>query len=150
MINKYQKQKAAFDQNQIGDGPLTEEQEIYRENIIDHYKNPHNKRKMDHCTFSRREFNPLCGDDVIMYVTIRNNFIGDAAFTGTGCAISQASVSLLTDQIKNKSLEEVKKMTRDDVVGMLGIPLSTVRLRCALLSLKALLKGIELWERGGK
>lgn len=137
---------AKIDRTEIASSELTEEQEIYKENIIDHYKAPHNNQKMHKCTLSRREFNPLCGDDLTLFLKLGENKIMDASFTGKGCAISQASISMLTDYLKDLPLEDAKSLKREDILGMLGIPIGVVRMKCALLSLKALLKGIQEFE----
>ena len=128
----------AIDKNEIISGPLTEEQELYKENILDHYKTPHNKKILLHYTVSHKEFNPICGDVLTLYIHLERRNIKDVSFTGQGCAISQAAASLLTDEIKGKAVQDVKKMTSDDLLQLLGIPISIVRLKCALLSLKTM------------
>ena len=120
--------------NQIGEN-LSEDQEIYKENIIDHYKHPHNKGEIDH-TNKHRELNPTCGDELTIYLNIKDHKIENVSFTGHGCAISQASVSMLTDKLKGMTVEEAKNITKDDIFTLLGIPISYVRMKCALLSLK--------------
>jgi nitrogen fixation protein NifU and related proteins len=124
---------------------LTEEQEIYRENILDHYKHPHNAGVLESCSFSHKEFNPLCGDEVTMFINVNGDGrVDEVKFSGKGCAISIASASLLTDHIKQKSVEEIKEFGKKDVENLLGIPLSVVRIKCALLPLKTLHKGMEV------
>ena len=120
--------------NQIGED-LTETEEIYKENIIDHYKHPHNKGEIEH-THSHRELNTSCGDELTIYLNINNNTIENISFTGHGCAISQASVSMLTDKMKGMTIEEAKELQDKDILELLGIPISYVRMKCALLSLK--------------
>ena len=120
--------------SQIGEN-LTEIQEIYKENIIDHYKHPHNKGKIDH-NKTHRELNTSCGDELTIYLNIKNNIIEDISFEGHGCAISQASVSMLTDKLKGMTIEETLKLTQHDILELLGIPISYVRMKCALLSIK--------------
>ncbi|MBT4150757.1 SUF system NifU family Fe-S cluster assembly protein [Candidatus Woesearchaeota archaeon] len=110
-------------------------QEIYKENIIDHYKHPHNKGKIDH-NKTHRELNTSCGDELTIYLNIKNNIIENISFEGHGCAISQASVSMLTDKLKGMTIEETLKLNKDDILELLGIPISIVRMKCALLSLK--------------
>src|SRR3989338_8251965 len=132
---------ATIDRSQLADRQLSENEEIYKENIIDHYKNPHNHGKMEDYSIMHRELNPLCGDDITIYAKIKNNKIIDISFVGKGCAISQASVSLLTDYVKKMELEKVKEINGDEVLKLLGIPIGVVRMKCALLSLKTLLKG---------
>ena len=120
--------------SQIGEN-LTEIQEIYKENIIDHYKHPHNKGKIDH-NKTHRELNTSCGDELTIYLNVKNNIIEDISFEGHGCAISQASVSMLTDKLKGMTIEETLKLNKDDILELLGIPISIVRMKCALLSIK--------------
>lgn len=140
---------ALIDRNEVGSGNLSEEEELYKENIIDHYKYPHNVGILKDYSFSRREFNPLCGDDITIYVKVSGSNLIDISFVGKGCAISQASISMLTDKIKGLKVEDAKNIKREEVLGMLGIPIGIVRMKCALLSLKALSKGIEQFELGG-
>lgn len=116
---------------------------IYHENIIDLYKNPLNQGELKKPTNSFRAHNPLCGDDITVDLQIKNGKVVDVKHRGVGCAISQASVSLLTEEIKNKSVNEVMKIKSDDVVAMLGIDLGPVRLKCALLGLEAIHKAIN-------
>ena len=126
----------------------TEEEEIYKENILDHFRNPHNSGRLENPTFSHKELNPLCGDLITMDIKLSNNKIEEVKFYGSGCAISQASASMLTDSIKNKSVEDLKNIKREDILNMLGIPIGIVRMKCALLSLKTLSKGLEKHENG--
>jgi len=123
---------------------------MYREHILEHYKHPRNFGKLEPADIDHQEDNPLCGDDIHMMVKLdaeRN--VEAVRFTGRGCAISQASASMLTERILGKSLDDVKRLSRDDVVAMLGIPISPVRLKCATLGLVVLRDGIDLFERGG-
>ena len=122
---------------------ITEEEELYKENIIDHYKHPHNKEAIPDCQLTHREYNPLCGDDITIYIEIENEKVKRATFQGHGCAISQASISMLTDKIKGMEVKKAKELTREEILDMLGIPIGPVRMKCALLSLKVLIKGIE-------
>lgn len=135
--------KKTIDKSEISSGTLTEEQEIYKENIIDYYKNPRNKKELTSYSHIHREINPLCGDDITLYLKVEKGTIKEAAFTGKGCAISQASISMLTEKIENISLKEAKKLKKEDILKMLGIPISFVRMKCALLSLKTLSKTLE-------
>jgi len=116
--------------------------DMYREVILDHYKNPRNKGTLDPHDFSYEDENPLCGDKLRIDVRLdEQKRIKEVAFSGRGCAISQASASMLTEAIMGKTVEEVKQMTTDDILDMLGIELGPVRLKCALLSLKVLKAG---------
>jgi nitrogen fixation protein NifU and related proteins len=115
---------------------------MYREQIIDLYENPLNKGTLGDADFSYEEDNPLCGDVIRIDVKLdEHNRITDARWSGQGCAISQASASLLTDDIKGKSLEEIKAYDKDQLLELLGIQLSMTRVKCALLSLKVLKAG---------
>ena len=123
---------------------LTEEQEIYKENIIDHYKHPRNKKKLENATHKENGINPMCGDHITIYLIIKDNKIEEITFTGDGCAISQASVSLLTDELVGKDLDFAKKLIEKDIYDLLGIPISHTRTKCALLSIKTVQKAINL------
>jgi nitrogen fixation NifU-like protein len=117
--------------------------DMYREIILDHYKNPRNHGTLDPADFSYEDDNPLCGDRIRMDIRIdENNRVKAVAFSGKGCAISQASASMLTEEILGKTLDEVKQINKDHVLEMLGIPLGPTRLKCALLSLKVLKAGV--------
>jgi nitrogen fixation NifU-like protein len=119
------------------------DERMYREQIIDLYENPLNWGSLEPADISYEEDNPLCGD--VIQIDIRlddENRIADVKWHGQGCAISQASASLLTEEIKGKSLDEVKSYTKDELLELLGIQLSMTRVKCALLSLKVLKAGV--------
>jgi nitrogen fixation NifU-like protein len=117
--------------------------DLYREVIIEHYKNPSYRGKLDPNDISFADNNPLCGDHIQIDLRVDNNgVVTEAVFDGHGCAISQASADLLMEGIIGKPLEEVKKLNKQDVLDMLGIELGPVRLKCALLSLKVLKAGV--------
>jgi len=124
--------------------------DLYRENILDHYRNPRNYGELEDPDISHEEYNPLCGDRITIQLKVNDDDVIEAVrFHGHGCAISQASASMLTEMIEGMTLDEVKKITKEDVLEMLGIPIGPVRLKCALLSLKALkagVYGIDLWQ----
>lgn len=121
---------------------------MYQENILDHYKNPRNFGKMENASVHHHEYNPLCGDEIDLYLVIdENRKVVNVKVYSRGCAISQASASMLTEEIKGKSLEELKKLTKENILNMLGIPISPVRLKCALLSLDTLKNGILIYEK---
>ncbi|MEK6863311.1 MAG: Fe-S cluster assembly sulfur transfer protein SufU [Nanoarchaeota archaeon] len=117
---------------------LTEEEELCKENLIDHYKSPKNKGEMEKYTLKQKQVNPLCGDQITVYLKLENDKIIGATFTGSGCAISQASVSMLLEKIKGKEVEDIKSIGEKQVLDLLGIPISPTRINCALLSLKTL------------
>jgi nitrogen fixation NifU-like protein len=117
--------------------------DLYRELIIDRYKNPQMRGELDPKDFTYEDDNPLCGDRIRIDIRVDGeNKITEAAFSGEGCAISQASADLLVESILGKDLDEVKSLSKEDILEMLGIELGPVRLKCALLSLKVLKAGI--------
>jgi nitrogen fixation NifU-like protein len=120
--------------------------DMYRENILEHYKHPRNKGRLDRADIESEGSNPACGDELILYVKLESGRVKEVAFDGKGCAISQASASMLTEKMGGKSLNELKKLTNDDIFDMLGVPISPVRVKCALLSLKMLEEGIKEYE----
>ncbi len=115
--------------------------QFYREYILDHYKNPRNYGRLEHPDITHEEDNPLCGDVVGMDFQIKAGVIEDIRFHGRGCAISQASASLMTERLKGMTLEQARGVSREDVLDELGIDISPARLKCALLSLKVLKVG---------
>ena len=117
--------------------------DLYREIIIDRYKHPQYRGALDPHDISFEDDNPLCGDHIRIDLRVgEDNVVKEVAFEGHGCAISQASADLLLESIIGKSVEEVKKITKDDLLEMLGLELGPVRLKCALLSLKVLKAGV--------
>jgi nitrogen fixation NifU-like protein len=117
--------------------------DFYRELIIDRYKNPHHKGVLDPHDFSYEDDNPLCGDEIRIDVRVdENDVVTEATFEGQGCAISMASADLLVENIVNKKLSEIKELSKEDILELLGIELGPVRLKCALLSLKVLKAGV--------
>ena len=116
-------------------------EDLYRDNIIDHYQNPRNYGTLEHPDISYEDSNPVCGDEIRMDLKIQDGRVVDARFNGHGCSISQASASMLTEEIIGKTLEEVKQIDKQYLLELLGIPLGPVRLKCALLSLKVLKAG---------
>lgn len=118
--------------------------DMYREYILEHYRNPQNYGTLDDASFDAEGQNPLCGDELQVQVAVDDDkTIRAVRFTGQGCAISQASMSILSDEIIGRSLDEVAAMTRDDIVELLGIPLTPVRLKCALLGLVVVKMGMH-------
>src|SRR5947209_2060093 len=108
---------------------------VYKEEILDHYKNPRNFGQLEHPDVHVEANNPLCGDRLAMDLIVKDGIVEDAAFTGRGCAISQASASMLTEEMVGVPLSELAKTTRQDILDNLGIEVSYARMKCALLSL---------------
>lgn len=117
--------------------------DFYRENILDHYRNPRNKGRLENPTYMHEEHNPLCGDIIRIDLHVNEDQVIDQVrFDGQGCAISQASASMLTEMIEGKTLDEAKALSKEDLLEALGIEIGPVRLKCALLSLKVLKAGV--------
>ncbi|MCJ7530433.1 MAG: SUF system NifU family Fe-S cluster assembly protein [Anaerolineales bacterium] len=117
--------------------------DLYRELIIDHYKNPQYRGILEPNVISFEDENPLCGDHIRIDLRLdEDGKVKEATFDGYGCAISQASADLLIESIQGKSLDDVKALTKEDVLDLLGIELGPVRLKCALLPLKVLKAGV--------
>jgi nitrogen fixation protein NifU and related proteins len=116
--------------------------DFFRQNILDHYQNPRNYGTLERPDISAEDSNPLCGDEIRIDLRVRDGVIEDARFSGKGCSISRAAASMLTEEIRGKTLEEVKRIGKEDVLEMLGIELGPVRLKCALLALKTLKVGV--------
>lgn len=115
---------------------------FYREQIIDLYEHPLNYGTLDPKDFSYEEDNPLCGDVIRIDVRLdEEQRVADVKWSGDGCAISQASASLLTDEIKGLTLDEIKDFPKERILELIGVPLSMARVKCALLSLKVLKAG---------
>ena len=117
--------------------------DLYRELIIDRYKNPLYRGELDPHDISFEDDNPLCGDHIRIDLRVdENERVTEAVFDGRGCAISQASADLLIESIQGKTLEEIRALSKEDLLDLLGIELGPVRLKCALLSLKVLKAGV--------
>ena len=112
--------------------------DLYRDYILEHYRRPHNFGVLDNATATQEGANPLCGDRITLQLRVADGQIAGVGFTGRGCAISQASASLLTDEIKGKPVDTAAGMTSSDVLDLLGIEISPARMKCALLSLETL------------
>lgn len=115
---------------------------IYREIILEHYKNPSNRGQLDPADFSYEDVNPLCGDEIRIDVRVADDRISEIRFSGRGCAVSQASASILTEMAEGKSLADVKAIGKDELLDEIGIPVSPARMKCAMLGLKVLKAGI--------
>ncbi|HXV56387.1 MAG TPA: SUF system NifU family Fe-S cluster assembly protein [Gaiellaceae bacterium] len=111
---------------------------LYREVILDHYKNPRGHGVISDPDAEAEGQNPLCGDEVAIMVELDGDTIADVKFQGRGCAISQAATSMLMDLVKGRTAQEVAAMSRDELLDEVGIPLTPVRLKCALLGLGVL------------
>ena len=114
--------------------------QLYRENILDHYKNPRNYGAVEGADAEAEGMNPLCGDEVSITVSFADDgdTIEDVKFSGRGCAISQAATSMLTELVKGRSAGEVAGLPREDLLDEIGVPLTPVRLKCAILGLSTL------------
>jgi len=121
---------------------------LYRDFILEHYKRPHNKGTLDPHDLHFADSNPTCGDEMSMTLVLDGGrtAIADVAFDGRGCAISQASASILTDGLRGQSLDEVRDMNPKDLLDELGVPIGPARLKCALLAYKVLQGAV----RGGE
>jgi nitrogen fixation NifU-like protein len=121
-----------------------EDREFYLERLKENYQNPQNYGKLEDYTFFSHFKNPTCGDTFDIYIKIdENQNITDVKFNGDGCAISTASMSLLTQEILNKNLEEIKKLKEKDIYKILSVPISPGRVNCALMSIRTLNKALE-------
>jgi len=112
--------------------------DIYKDIILDYYRHPRNSGDLTDADVRAKDSNPLCGDIIEMQLKIEDGKISDIRFKGKGCAISQASASMLTEAVKGKTLEEIKAMGKTDVLNLLGIDPGPTRIKCALLGLKVL------------
>ncbi len=122
--------------------------DLYREAILDYYKHPRHKGHLDNPDVQYHDHNPFCGDEITVELKVENGVVIDAAFDGHGCAISQATASMLMEEIIGKPLEDLKALDKEFILEMLGIEIGPVRLKCALLPLKVLKAGaygLEEW-----
>jgi nitrogen fixation NifU-like protein len=119
---------------------------LYREFLLDHYKNPKNKRKIEHADVHAQDSNPLCGDEVEIFMKLNNAHIKDVSFEGKGCVISMASASMLSEYVTDKNIADVKNMTREQWLEMINLPLTPTRIKCAMLPLATMKKGIMQYE----
>ena len=137
MLNKMEE---TVNKDYIGNG-------IYKENIMDNYKNPRNLGKMKNPDAAYHDLNPICGDELNVEIKFNNYTVKDVKIIPRGCAISVASASILSEFIKEKSKEEIKNLKNEDVFDMLGIELSPIRVKCALLPLITLKKAIYGFDK---
>lgn len=116
--------------------------DIYQAEILDHYRHPRNSGHIDDADVTQTERNSSCGDELTFTFRLQDRTVHEVRFEGTGCAISQAAASMLTEDITGRSIAEIQKLTPDDIVDLLGIDLGPTRLKCALLSLQAVSKAL--------
>lgn len=116
---------------------------MYQEELLDHFKYPRNNTPLENPTFSSDKKNPSCGDVMHIEGILTNNVLTHVAFQGSGCVISQATASMLTEQCLGKTIEHILALTDQDILDLIGIELGPVRIKCALLSLQALQEGIS-------
>ncbi|MBI2410832.1 MAG: SUF system NifU family Fe-S cluster assembly protein [Candidatus Kerfeldbacteria bacterium] len=116
---------------------------IYQEEILEHYRHPHNTGQLEHADVVQQEYNPFCGDKLTLYLTFVDNKVAEVRFMGEGCAISQAATSMLTDKIAGMTRKQIQQLTKEDVLQLLGIELGPTRLKCALLSLQGIHHAIQ-------
>ena len=120
--------------------------DMYRQQILDHYKNPRNYGEIEDATYTHVGENPMCGDEIRMDVKLADDETIEAvAFRGDGCAISQASASMLSGELRGKTLDELESMDRDDVIDLLGVDISPMRVKCAVLAEKVAQDGAEIY-----
>ncbi|QSG04884.1 Fe-S cluster assembly sulfur transfer protein SufU [Halapricum desulfuricans] len=121
--------------------------DMYRQQILDHYKNPRNYGEIEDATFTHVGENPMCGDTIEMDVVLDDDedTIEAVAFRGDGCAISQAAASMLSERLPGTSIEELREMDRDDIIDMLGVEISPMRVKCAVLAEKVAQDGAEIY-----
>lgn len=120
--------------------------DMYRQQILDHYRNPRNYGEIEDATFSHIGVNTSCGDEIEMFVTVEDGVIQAVSFQGEGCAISQAAASMLSEEVKGKSLDELYELDRDDVLDLLGVEVTPMRIKCAVLAEKVLQDGAKIYE----
>ena len=112
--------------------------DLYADEILDHYKHPRHFGHLDDPSLVFHDTNPFCGDEITLELKIEDGRVADVSFTGQGCAISRAAASMMSEEIIGKSLEELKGWDKESILDLLGIEVGPVRIKCALLPLKAL------------
>jgi nitrogen fixation NifU-like protein len=119
---------------------------LYKEIVLDHYKNPHNFGELNPADYTAEDSNPLCGDQIRIDMRVDDGIVTDIKFSGRGCAVSMASTSILTDLVMGQPLDEVRAITKDDLLEEIGIPVSPARMKCATLGLNVLKVSLALKE----
>jgi nitrogen fixation NifU-like protein len=122
--------------------------DFYRDYILDHYRHPRNFGRLEAADVHAEDLNPLCGDQIRMELKLDDGIVSDVRFYGKGCAISQASASMLTERIKGMKLSEIAKLSKDVVLEDVGIGISPTRMKCAMLGLRVL-KSAAIGELAG-
>ena len=122
--------------------------QLYKEELLDHYRFPRHKGKLMHPDFTSGQHNPSCGDQVSFEAKLSNGLIIEVGFDGAGCVISQATSSMLAELVMNKSIQYVASLTSADILSLIGMDLGPTRLKCALLSLYALQDGMRQYIKG--
>lgn len=117
--------------------------DMYKEHILELYKSPSNFGELKNKNHEATEYNTTCGDEITMQLLVKNGLVKDVKFNGTGCVISLVSASMLTDKIKGLSLQQVKKLTKEDILKMLGVNITPGRIKCAMLGLEAAKKALR-------
>ncbi len=121
---------------------------MYRQQILDHYKNPRNYGELEDATFEHVGENPMCGDTIKVFVVLDDaeETVERVSFVGDGCAISQAAASMLSEELQGMTLEAVQALDRDDVIDLLGVDISPMRVKCAVLAEKVAQDGIDIYR----
>jgi nitrogen fixation protein NifU and related proteins len=120
--------------------------DLYAENILDHFKNPRHCGEDPEATILHKESNPSCGDDLSLFITLADDRMTDFCWNGQGCAISQASMSLLSETLIGKTLPEIDALSPADVLALLSVPVGPSRMKCALLSLFTVQNAIRIYR----
>lgn len=117
---------------------------LYQENILEHYKHPHNRRLMEDADVVQKGSNPSCGDDLVLYLKWQGDVLSDVSFEGFGCAISQSGASMLTDKVKGMTKTEMRALSLKDMNEMYGVEVGAQREKCAMLALNTLHEAIRV------
>lgn len=118
-------------------------EDMYREHILELYKSPSNFGTLKNSTHEKTEYNSMCGDEITVQLNVKNDIVKDAKFNGSGCVISMVASSLLTDKIKGMKISDVKKLNKEDILKLLKVKITPIRIKCVLLSLEATKKALE-------